>query len=198
LVRHDRNRIRCRPAEIIVGVDVVLRPWTIDDAAALHAAVTTSPDLAHQLGDADLGTVASCAGYIERFLAQPSDDRVDRAVCSDGIDGIALGNVGLSHIDHRHDTAWTYYWVTAGHRRRGLAGGALAAMATYGFEELDLFRIELGHRVDNVASCRVATRAGFASEGIERSKLRYGDLRYDVETHARLATDPSTDPSIRL
>ncbi|OUE31259.1 hypothetical protein BFL35_05940 [Clavibacter michiganensis] len=42
----------------------------------------------------------------------------------------------------------------------------------------------------NPASCRVATRAGFAAEGIERAKLRYGDERFDVETHARLATDP--------
>ena len=36
---------------------------------------------------------------------------------------------------------------------------------------------------------RCAMRAGFAAEGIERQKLRYGDVRYDVERHARLADD---------
>jgi len=37
----------------------------------------------------------------------------------------------------------------------------------------------------------VASAAGFRAEGIERDKLRYGTERYDVETHARLATDPA-------
>lgn len=45
--------------------------------------------------------------------------------------------------------------------------------------------------MNNPASCRVATRAGYPAEGVERAKLRYGDERFDVETHARLATDPA-------
>ncbi|WP_235994945.1 GNAT family N-acetyltransferase [Nonomuraea montanisoli] len=52
-----------------------------------------------------------------------------------------------------------------------------------------LFRLELGHRVDNPASCRVAAKAGFLAEGIERGKLVYDGVRHDVERHARLATD---------
>lgn len=54
-----------------------------------------------------------------------------------------------------------------------------------------LERLELGHRLNNPASCRVATRAGFLAEGIERQKLRYGTQRFDVELHARLRTDPA-------
>ena len=75
-----------------------------------------------------------------------------------------------------------------GDRRRAFAW-LDAALAEHAFAGLGLFRLELGHRLDNPASCRVASRAGFAAEGVERSKLRYGDLRFDVETHARLATD---------
>jgi RimJ/RimL family protein N-acetyltransferase len=52
-----------------------------------------------------------------------------------------------------------------------------------------LFRLELGHRVNNPASCRVASRAGFLVEGLERQKLAYDGVRFDVELHARLATD---------
>jgi RimJ/RimL family protein N-acetyltransferase len=47
--------------------------------------------------------------------------------------------------------------------------------------------------LNNPASCRVATIAGFRAEGVERQKLRYGSERFDVETHARLATDPVPD-----
>ncbi|MYR73410.1 MULTISPECIES: hypothetical protein [unclassified Streptomyces] len=45
-------------------------------------------------------------------------------------------------------------------------------------------------RVQGEALGCVARRAGFTAEGIERGKLRYGDVRHDVERHARLATDP--------
>ncbi|NEE48087.1 GNAT family N-acetyltransferase, partial [Streptomyces sp. SID8455] len=36
---------------------------------------------------------------------------------------------------------------------------------------------------------RVAERSGFALEGVERGRLRYGQVRYDLERHARLADD---------
>lgn len=64
------------------------------------------------------------------------------------------------------------------------------------------FAIELnGMAVGNVgtsnpASCKVALGSGFLAEGVERSKLQYGDERYDVETHARLRTDPT--PAVEL
>lgn len=70
-----------------------------------------------------------------------------------------------------------------------MATAGARALADWAFQDLGLFRLELGHRTNNPASCRVATEAGFAVEGLERSKPRYGPTRYDVELHARLATD---------
>jgi RimJ/RimL family protein N-acetyltransferase len=168
-------------------MDVELRRWTTGDAAALRRAVAASPDLVLQLGHADLRSEAACAAHIDEQWVSSGTDRVDRAIC---VDGVAVGHVGLSRIEHRHDTAWASYWVTERFRGRGLATRGLISLTGHAFRELGLFRVELGHRTDNIASCRVAERAGFAAEGIERSKLRDGDLRFDVETHARLATDP--------
>lgn len=168
-------------------MDLDLRAWTTADAADLRRAVAASPDLALQLGDAELGDDAACARFIDHALAPDQESRVNRAIC---VDHAVVGNVGLSHIEHRHDTAWAHYWVSAAFRGRGLATRGLVALADLAFRDLGLFRLELGHRTDNVESCRVAVRAGFVAEGVERSKLRYGDLRFDVETHARLLTDP--------
>ncbi|MFJ7220386.1 GNAT family N-acetyltransferase [Streptomyces sp. NPDC098090] len=52
----------------------------------------------------------------------------------------------------------------------------------------------MGHRTNNPASCKVARAAGFVVEGIQRQKLAYDGVRYDVELHARLATDPEPAP----
>jgi ribosomal-protein-alanine N-acetyltransferase len=107
------------------------------------------------------------------------------------VDGLAVGNVGIGAVEHVHGTAWVSYWLAAEHRGRGLAAAALAGASAWAVQELGTFRLELGHRVNNPASCRVATRAGYLAEGVERAKLRYGSERFDVETHARLATDPA-------
>ena len=106
-----------------------------------------------------------------------------------------LGSVTVSAVDRRHDTGWVSYWTSESARGRGVAAVATAAVSAWAFEDLGLFRLELGHRTNNPASCRVAERAGFGVEGLERAKLRYGDTRYDVELHARLATDPQPRPA---
>lgn len=163
-----------------------LRPWGPADAEALLAAKSTSPDLATQLPDTGLDSIAQAAAYIRDHLG--SGPR--HANWAISVDGRALGNVGMSAVERRHDTAWVYYWLGVDGRGQGLARRALASVSAFAFQQ-GLFRLELGHRVNNPASCAVARGAGFAAEGLERAKLRYGSERYDVETHARLATDPA-------
>lgn len=71
---------------------------------------------------------------------------------------------------------------------------ACRSLARWAFDDAGLFRLELGHRVNNPASCGVARgAAGFAVEGLERQKLEYDGVRFDVELHARLATDAHPD-----
>lgn len=111
------------------------------------------------------------------------------------INGTAVGNVMATAIDRRHETAWVSYWVSPHARGQGLASVATAGLAEHCFHELGLYRLELAHRVNNPGSGRVAVKAGFISEGIERAKLRYLDehgkpVRFDVRTYARLRDDP--------
>lgn len=168
----------------------LLRPWRDDDAAALRSAVATTPDLVTQLPVAALETEDACTAFVAEHLALSGDSGRNLAIV---MDGEAVGNVGMSAVDRRHGTAWVSYWLAVSARGRGLAARALSTLAAHALDPAgdDLFRLELGHRVNNPASCAVATRAGFVAEGVERAKLAYGSERFDVETHARLRTDPA-------
>lgn len=130
---------------------------------------------------------AACA----RFIADHLTFGGARYAFAISVDGDAVGTVGISAVDPVHQAAWAACWLAAGHRGRGLAVRGLVTVSAWATEHLAVFRLELGHRTNNPASCRVATRAGYLAEGLERAKLRYGTDRYDVETHARLATDPA-------
>ncbi len=167
---------------------IELGPWALGDAPALRAAYQEDADLHVQFGSADLSTLDLARHHISKQLSHNESFR-NWAV---SVDGVAVGNVGLSAIDRRHGTAWVFYWLSSVARGHGYASRALATVANEAFED-GLFRLELGHRVNNPASCAVATRAGFIIEGLERQKLQYGSERFDVETHARLQTDPRPD-----
>ncbi len=110
----------------------------------------------------------------------------------DGQDTV-LGNVAVGAIDRRHGTGWVSYWVTRAARGNGVASRACRSLARWSFDDAGLVRLELGHRVNNPASCGVARAAGFAVEGLQRQKLEYDGVRFDVEMHARLATDADPD-----
>lgn len=79
-------------------------------------------------------------------------------------------------------------WTTA--RGRGTASRARRAAARWAFDDAELSRPELGHRVHNPAPCTVARAAGSEVEGRRRQKLEHDGARYDVEPHARPVTDP--------
>jgi [ribosomal protein S5]-alanine N-acetyltransferase len=167
----------------VIAVNVRLREWREDDAPFVLRAFQ-APDLRRQspwpivtLKDAS-GWIASWTGAGHAF-----------AVTADGPEGErVVGNVAVARIDG-HGNGWVSYWVVPEARGRGVAVAATELVARWAFEERGLYRLELGHRTNNPASCRVAVKAGFLPEGIERGKLCYGGVRYDVERHARLAID---------
>jgi RimJ/RimL family protein N-acetyltransferase len=63
---------------------------------------------------------------------------------------------------------------------------ALAALTGWSFGTLGLHRIEVCHSTANLASCRVADRAGYPLEGTKRSGARHTDGWHDMHLHARV------------
>ncbi|MEV7394495.1 GNAT family protein [Streptomyces sp. NPDC091215] len=171
---------------LAVSPGLWLRRWSAIDARSVLTAFA-DPAMTWQARESIESLDAA-----ERWVAVQSDQWASGAAFAfavvDGEDTV-LGNVTVSAVNRRHATGWVSYWTTQSARGQGVASGACRALARWTFDDVGLFRLELGHRVNNPASCRVALAAGFVSEGIERQKLEYDGMRYDVERHARLATD---------
>ena len=150
-------------------MNVVVRPWTREDAPALVTAATTTPDLAAQFGGVTLDRLEAAETFIDESL------RFDATVKNWAVveDGVAAGNIGASAIEFRHDSAWVYYWLAAAARGRGFAIGGLLAISDWAFDS-GLYRLELGHRVNNPASRRVIEKCGFqyVESGMMRSLSR--------------------------
>jgi len=171
--------------DTITAGGLTLRPWSARDARAVCAAFA-EPGMERQ---ADIATEQDAADWIRARQDQWAAGSAYSFAVTSGPD--LLGGVMVSSVERRHLTGWVSYWTVAASQGRGVATSACRLLAEWAFSDLGLFRLELGHRVNNPASCKVASRAGFAVEGRERQKLLYDGVRYDVELHARLATDPA-------
>ncbi|MFD3516364.1 GNAT family N-acetyltransferase [Streptomyces sp. NPDC058657] len=174
---------------------LLLRRWAVSDAPSVLSAFA-DPLMRGQAAEAVDSQAAArrwIAGGGERW-----DEGAAYAFAVVDGGGAVLGNVAVGAVDRRHSTGWVSYWTTATARGRGVASQACAALARWAFDEAGLFRLELGHRVNNPASCRVAAAAGFAVEGLQRQKLAYDGVRHDVELHARLASDDGSPLPYRI
>ena len=75
-----------------------------------------------------------------------------------------LGRVGLDRISG-NGTANVGYWVRTSQTGQGIATAAVRLIARFAFEDLGLQRLELHIAADNLASRRVAEKAGASFEG---------------------------------
>nr|WP_223128301.1 GNAT family N-acetyltransferase [Terrabacter sp. MAHUQ-38] len=91
------------------------------------------------------------------------------------------------------------YGVVPDFRGRGFTARALRLVSDWAFREAGVARLELGHKVDNVASGKAATRAGFRAEGRLAGRLPNPDGTRSDEIYYSLtpesgATEP-TEPT---
>ncbi len=173
-------------------MSAILRPWHSGDAEAL-AEVYERADDALLSNIPDDRSVDGARTWIASIThAEAAGDLCARAIVDDG-DGSEhriLGNVMASGVDRRHSSAWISYWSVAEARGQGLVSAALRGFVDLLHDDLGIYRLELGYRVNNPASAAVARNAGFIVEGREREKLLYDGVRCDTEVCARLSGDP--------
>lgn len=81
------------------------------------------------------------------------------------------------------------YWVAPGVRGQGVATRALVLLSRWAVTEGHVERLELTTHPENVASQRVAEKAGFVREGVLRSHIRFREGRRDSVLFSLLLSD---------
>jgi RimJ/RimL family protein N-acetyltransferase len=180
------------PPHLTDGV-VTLRAWRASDLAATLVACN-DPVLAAWLPipqpyTEDVGRHWLDVMVPEQWAAQ---ERLPLVVAA--ADGSALlGGVSVRLRERHFGIGEVSYWVAAPARGRSVAVRAALLAARWAFRDLDVRRLELLADVRNVASQRVAEKAGFAREGVLRSARELWGVRNDMVLFALLPSDLAVD-----
>lgn len=134
---------------------VVLRPRHDGDAPWI-AEASRDPEIAEFIVSSPPPRRWVTSTYVELVIADAA--RAER-----------LGVVSLRIAEGDPGLAAVGYWLRSEARGRGVATVAVQLVARWAFAELGVQRLELTTAPENVASQRVAERAGFTREGVLRA-----------------------------
>lgn len=158
--------------------DVALRPLVEADAPAI-AAAARDPLVPYYTSVPENYTEANA----REFIARGGNNYAIVDAATDEL----LGVVGFLVQDHSRGHFG--YWVAKEARGRGVATRALRLLARWAAEEHGLARLQLIVEPENLASIRVAEKAGFRREARLRSYIELRGTRRDVYLYALLRDD---------
>lgn len=141
--------------------DVVLRLWRPADAE-WYAAQVRDPEIQRWTSEPPDLTADRVRQAIEAMLETRA--HLGTAITDAGTADL-LGNAGLALVDGAPGVGAVSYWLAPAGRGRGAATRAVRLLVERAWQ-CGLRRVELFTHVDNVASQRVAERAGFVRERV--------------------------------
>jgi len=169
---------------------VAIRPYQPGDAQPLYAAIQESA--AHvsawlpDYGDLSFEDVADYIAVQPEVWAR---GKAYNFAIVDHVSGDILGGCGLSQLNTRHRFANLFYWVRSSRTGQGIATRSVRLLARFGFEFLDLRRVEIVVVAGNLASARVAHKAGACREGVLRNRICMRGVSYDALMFSLIPAD---------
>jgi RimJ/RimL family protein N-acetyltransferase len=154
-----------QPAVPVTAI-AVLRPWQLSDADAVVEAFSDPEIQRWHVRRADSADEARqrITGWKAGWAAET---QLNWALVDCATDSL-VGRVSLKDVDLHDGSAEMACWMVPAWRGRGLCSQAVSTVCHWAFNDAGFHRIALEHSVANVASCRVAAKAGFRAEGLRR------------------------------
>lgn len=172
------------PAEPLADGATSLRPWRDSDAPAL-VGICRDPEIVRwtsvpeNYGDFDARTY-----LLRRHDAILAGTAAPFAIVADRN---LIGSISLVRIAWEHQRAEVGYFLARGARGRGHATRAVTLISDWAFRALGLGRVDLYAATENVASQRVAERAGFQREAVLRAFMSGKRVQLDMIAFGLLA-----------
>lgn len=165
-----------------------IRPYRLEDIDAVYAAADESRD-----------HIAKWMGWMTPDYTRKDAERwVEHAVASwesglsyehliiDAENGLIVGSCGLNHLNRVNGVCNLGYWVRASRLGEGAARQAALLLRDFGFGTVGLNRLEIVVAVGNPYSRKVAESTGAVYEGIQRLRLKVGEISHDLHMVAFL------------
>ena len=136
--------------------DSVLRNWAADESVQL------------QYGEPVYSTKEEVNGVLDKYIKSYEDDNKYRWAIIEKASGECIGQAAFFLVDTKIHFAEIEYCIGTAFQRRGYATEATRALIKYGFDIIELHKVQICVRPVNASSKRVIEKCGFKYEGTLR------------------------------
>lgn len=167
-----------------------LRPITVKDLEFIHR-LHSYPEVAQyntlEIPKSKQDTRALITSWIKEGNLRPIVNYTLAIEYSEMEQTIGLFGLKLGHPKYRRAEVW--YKILPSYWNQGFATEVLLKIIAFGFQELQLHRIEAGCAIDNIASIKVLEKVGMQREAHRRQILPLQSGWSDNYEYALLAKD---------
>ena len=168
---------------------LILRPLKMRDAKDLFDYARDEEVSRHVLWDAHR-SVWDSRRFLRSAIRQYRNGLPGSFAVTLKESGRMIGTVGFMWVNADYRSAEVGYSLGRAYWNQGIMTEALRAVIAFGFDTLNLNRIEAQYETDNPASGRVMAHVGMQPEGVLRQRIRNKGRYADVQLCAILRSDP--------
>jgi RimJ/RimL family protein N-acetyltransferase len=149
---------------------VTLRPWQPDDVGPLIECLDGDEEITRWMDTIPQPYLEPEAlAWIEQATSYWHEGASAPFAVTAAASGELVGSVGFGWVTGEVAVGEVGYWLRRDARGRGLSTRAVQLIIPWAFETLACERLQLRADAENLASQRVAEKAGFRREGVLRS-----------------------------
>lgn len=164
---------------------LILRKMTMEDAEDLFAYGSNEEAAKYVTWDVHK-TIEDSRNFIDFVLSQYENKKVAPWAIESKENGRMIGTIDFVWWQPRHNSAEIGYVIAPEYWGKGIATEAASAIIAFGFEKMDLVRIQAKCFVGNLGSARVMEKAGMSFEGINRKAMYIKGKHHDLKTYSIL------------
>lgn len=169
---------------------LLLREVVDSDLENIHALLSLpETDFYNALGIPE--TIETTQGYVDNWITHQKKE--PRTLFAFAVEekktNQFLGLISLNLGKPKYRNADVWFKIHKDHWGNGYATEAFKRLIQFGFEELNLHRIEAGCAIANIASQKVILKAGLKHEGTNRQLLPHRGGWLDCYSYAILEED---------
>lgn len=152
----------------IVTDRIILRKFDYTDNEDMLKYWISDPEIQGMYSEPVYSTTEEVHELLAKYLSSYNKDDYYRWAIILKETNECIGQIAYFLVDSKNHFAEIEYCIGSNFQRKGLATEATKAVITYGFENLNLHKVQICHKDTNVPSRKVIEKCGFIFEGALR------------------------------
>ena len=163
--------------QIIETERLVLRRFEYADNATMRKNWVSDPNIQSMYSEPIYSTEEEVKELLDKYIISYNKDDYYRWSIILKANNECIGQIAFFLIDNKNHFGEIEYCIGAAFQNQGLATEATKSVIDYGFNKINLHKVQICHKSINIPSKRVIEKCGFVYEGKLRDYF-YMDGKY--------------------